>query len=220
MLTVTGRSSRSCRLLLAAAAAAAACCAANCCCCALVLAVATNCAEIYSTKSLPYCLHVALLFTHPATIGRAKSSVVHPPHFGCAQRKITELQLPKSAVGAFAPAAIVRLFIIEFQLLLLADAFPPFHAVKLLPAVVAIWADATHGMTHKINKNTRLNSFIFSLRLNFITNPTLLKAKKIERYYPNPIISEKIKDNGIDTHEPDIVVYMALHEMCFCPPRN
>ena len=43
----------------------------------------------------------------------ANSIVVHAAHFGCAQRSISELQLPKSAAGADAPP--VRLFIIEFH---------------------------------------------------------------------------------------------------------
>ena len=44
-------------------------------------------------------VHAAFEFTHPSTIGRAISSEKHPEHFGCAHRIISELQLPKSAVG-------------------------------------------------------------------------------------------------------------------------
>ena len=102
-----------CALLCAAACCAAICWAAISACCTLLFAFDTNCAEINSIKSSPYFLHVALLFTHPATIGRAKSNELQPAHFGWAQRKINELQFPKSAVApAPPPDANVRLFII------------------------------------------------------------------------------------------------------------
>ena len=130
----------------------------------MALAVDTIWAEINSIKSSPYFLHVALLLTQPATIGRAISTVVHPAHFGCAQRKIKELQFPKSATGAAPPSvAIVRLFIIWFQLLLFVAPEFPVHAVKLLPAVVATFAGAIVGIAHKISNKNRLNNFIFSL---------------------------------------------------------
>jgi hypothetical protein len=101
--------------------------------------------------------------TQPSTIGLANSIVVHAEHFGWAQRKISELQFPKSAVAPPAPPANVRLFINVFQLLLFAEPPPLFHAVKLLPAVVATWAPQTHGAKNKPNNKNRLNNFIFSL---------------------------------------------------------
>ena len=95
---------------------------------------------------------------------------VHPPpaHFGWAQRKITELQLPKSATGAFV-ALFDRGFIYAFHIALFVAPEPPLNAVKLLPNVVAT-GDAEYASTdtnaNAINKN--LDSvFIFSLGLNF-----------------------------------------------------
>ena len=129
----------------------------------------TNCAAIYSIKSVPYCLHDAFDSTHPVTIGRAISIDEHPPfaHFGWAQRNIIALQFPKSAAGADA-AILLRGFMYAFHMALFVDPDVGLYAVKLLPTVVAT-GDADAPDTIKVNasnKNPDIR-FIFSLADNF-----------------------------------------------------
>ena len=98
------------------------------------------------------------------------SILVHPPlaHFGCAQRKINALQLPKSAVGAVV-ALFARGFIYAFHMALLSAPELLLKAVKLLPTVVATGDAACAPTLHKpnaTNKNPDMY-FIFSLEINF-----------------------------------------------------
>ena len=146
---------------------------------AVAFASDTNWADIYSIKSSPYCLHAEFDSTHPDTIGRAISIVLHPPpaHFGCAQRNITELQLPKSATGPLV-VVFARGFIYEFHMALLFAPDDGLYAVKLLPNVVATGAAvaciATSPST--TDKNAGMY-FIFSLGINFNTKNSFLKDK-------------------------------------------
>ena len=86
----------------------------------------TNCAAIAFIKSSPCFLHVAFEFTQPATIGFATSIFAHPPpeHFDVAQRKINELQFPKSA-AAVGFAALLRGFVALFHWLPTTDPIAP-----------------------------------------------------------------------------------------------
>ena len=94
-------------VLFCCAAAAAAAAFADCLFCAAIESD-TNCAAIAFIKSSPCFLHAEVEFTHPATIGFAISIFAQPPpeHLGDAQRKINELQFPKSAVAVAVPALL------------------------------------------------------------------------------------------------------------------
>jgi hypothetical protein len=84
-----------------------------------------------------------------------------PPfaHFGCAQRKTTALQLPKSATGISAASTPERTFINEFQLLLFVALDAPLYAVKLLPRVDGTGAEyaPSGAMTDATNKNLAID---------------------------------------------------------------
>ena len=133
---------------------------------ALAVLCATSCAEIYCTNSSPYCAQTSFERTHPDTIVDATPASTHPPlaHFGWAQRKITALQLPKSATGASVASEPDRTFINVFQLLLFVAPDAPLYAVKLLPRVVGTGAEsAPNGTTAMANNKNLAIDFIFSL---------------------------------------------------------
>ncbi len=109
-------------------------------------------------------------------MGAAISIVVQPPvaHFGWAQRKITELQFPKSAVAGAVP----RVFIIWFHALLFMAPILPLNAVKLLPAVVDTAAIAgVHGTSVMANNKNLVMDFIFSRPCDFTIKMPAWKAK-------------------------------------------
>ena len=89
----------------------------------------------------------------------------HPPfaHFGCAQRKIIALQLPKSATGISTASAPERAFINEFQLLLFVAPDAPLYAVKLFPRVVGTGAEYAPNGTIAIATNKNLAIDFISL---------------------------------------------------------